>query len=98
MPDRIYNFNAGPAILPKPVLEKAAAALLARLQERKGSLSPENLKAVEANLAVIDGALNEVRAALEEDPANPGLVRMLASTHQKKIDVLQRVARHPMSL
>jgi hypothetical protein len=78
--------------------EKAAAALLARLEERKGSLSPETLKAVEANLAVIDGALREVRAALEEDPGNPGLVRMLASTHQKKIDVLQRVARHPMSL
>lgn len=78
--------------------EKAAAALLASLQERKGSLSPETLKAVEKNLAVIDGALREVRAALEEDTANPGLVRMLASTHQKKIDVLQRVARHPMSL
>jgi len=78
--------------------EKAAAALLASLQARKGSLSPETLEAVEKNLAVIDGALREVRAALEADPANPGLVRMLASTHQKKIDVLQRVARHPMSL
>ncbi len=93
-------FALGPASIREAEgeYEKAAAALLANLQERKGSLSPETLKAVEENLAVIDGALGEVRAALEKDPANPGLVRMLASTHQKKIDVLQRVARHPMSL
>jgi hypothetical protein len=78
--------------------ERAAEALLASLEARQDSLSPETMKVVRDNLAVIDNALREVRAALRKDPGNPGLVRMLASTHRKKIDILQRVAKHPTSL
>jgi len=78
--------------------ERAAQALLARIETRRDSLSPETLRVVEQNLETIDAALGEVRRALVEDPSNPGLVRMLASTHRKRIEVLQAVVRHSRSL
>lgn len=78
--------------------ERATAALLAALDERRGSLSPETLAAVERNLAVIDQAMDEVRAALRQDPGSPQLARMLAATHRKKVDVLQRVVKLSTSL
>jgi hypothetical protein len=73
--------------------ERATQALLAALEERRDRLAPETLKGVEQNLAVIDEALREVRAALATDPRNLELTRMLAATHRKKVDVLQRVMR-----
>jgi predicted anti-sigma-YlaC factor YlaD len=73
--------------------EKATAALMNALEQRRSSLSPETLKNVEENLATIDRALAEVRQALEKDPTNRELTRMLASTHRKKVDVLRRVVR-----
>jgi hypothetical protein len=78
--------------------ERAAQALLASLEARRDSLSPETVMIVERNLEAIDAALRDVRRALEEDPGNPGLVRMLASTHRKRIRVLQTVVRHSRSL
>lgn len=73
--------------------EAAARALLEALQKRSSSLAPEDLARVEANLEVIDRALEEVRQALVKDPANPELNRMLVATHRKKVDVLRRVVR-----
>ena len=78
--------------------ERATAALLAALDERRGSLSPETLAAVDRNLAVIDQAMAEVREALRKDPGSPQLTRMLAATHRKKVDVLQRVVKLTTSL
>jgi len=73
--------------------EAAASALLEALQRRRGVLPPEDLARVEANLQVIDRALEEVRQALVKDPASPELNRMLVATHRKKVDVLRRVVR-----
>jgi anti-sigma factor RsiW len=73
--------------------EAAATALLQALQRRRGVLPPEDLARVEANLEVIDRALEEVRQALVKDPASPELNRMLVATHRKKVDVLRRVVR-----
>jgi hypothetical protein len=73
--------------------EKAAAALLEALQQRRSAMAPEDFERLQANLQVIDRALAEVRQALVKDPANPELGRMLVSTHRKKVDVLQRVVR-----
>jgi hypothetical protein len=42
---------------------------------------------------MIDKALAEIRTALRSDPASPRLGRMLASTHEKKIDTLRRVLK-----
>lgn len=73
--------------------EQAASALMAALQARRDTLAPETLASVERNLLVMDQALNEVRAALGRDPGNPGLTRMLVSTHRKKVETLRRVVR-----
>jgi hypothetical protein len=78
--------------------DAAAAALLEALQQRKGRLDPETLAAVEANLAVIDRALTEVRQALAQDPSSPELTRMLVATHRKKVDVLSHVVKLSTSL
>ncbi len=72
---------------------RASAALLAALQDRRSSFSPETMASVEKNLETIDQALAEVRDALRRDPDNPELTRMLAATHRKKVDVLRRVVK-----
>jgi predicted anti-sigma-YlaC factor YlaD len=72
---------------------RAAAELLAALAERGDSLSPETRASVDRNLAMIDQALKEIRDALEKEPGNRDLTRMLASTHRKKVDVLRRVVK-----
>jgi len=73
--------------------ELAASALMAALQARRDTLSPETLASVEKNLRVMDQALTEVRAALGRDPGNPELTRMLVSTHRKKVETLRRMVR-----
>jgi hypothetical protein len=73
--------------------QEAANALLAALQERKAQLEPETLASVERNLAVIDKALAEVHAALEKDPSNPELGRMLVSTYRKRVEVLRKMVK-----
>jgi len=72
---------------------RATDELLAALAERRDSLSPETRASVERNLALIDQALKEIRDALQKEPGNGELTRMLASTHRKKVDVLRRVVR-----
>jgi anti-sigma factor RsiW len=73
--------------------QRATAELMAALSTRRASLSPETSAAVDENLRVIDQALAEIRAALERDPQSPRLGRMLASTHEKKIETLRRVLK-----
>ena len=72
---------------------RATAALMAALDQQKDTLSPETRALLDANLKTIDDALAEVRAALQKDPANAQLAHLLTSTHQKKLDALQRVVR-----
>jgi anti-sigma-K factor RskA len=96
----------GPSVMTTPVsldstsigaaeqeYEQATSALMAALQGRRDTLSPETLASVEKNLLVMDQALGEVRAALGRDPGNPELTRMLVSTHRKKVETLRRVVR-----
>jgi hypothetical protein len=66
---------------------------MVELQARKASLPPATMAAVERDLMTIDAALRQVRDALRQEPGNAQLSHMLASTHQKKVDVLQRVVR-----
>ena len=73
--------------------DRATAQLMAALDTRKAALPPETVAAVERDMTTIDAALRQVRTALQQDPGNPQLSHMLASTHQKKVDALQRVVR-----
>ena len=73
--------------------ERATAELMAALDTRRASLSPETTASIDENLRVIDQALAEIRAALTTDPDSMRLGRMLTSTHEKKIETLRRVLK-----
>ncbi|HJU88620.1 MAG TPA: zf-HC2 domain-containing protein [Gemmatimonadaceae bacterium] len=67
--------------------------LAAELDARRGELSPEAIATVERNLAVIDAALAEARSALQSEPDNLMLARMLAATYERKLDLLRQATR-----
>ena len=54
---------------------------------------PETMAIVQRNLAVIDVAIAELEAALERDPDNQELARMLVSTHRKKAELVESAVR-----
>lgn len=90
--------TAHPAALEQAAIQKlegdyeaAASALLVALRSRQSELPPETVAQVEESLRTIDGALAQIRAALQQDPSQPGLHLMLAATHRKKVDMLRRV-------
>ena len=72
---------------------RATGQLMSALSARREGLSPETAKAVDTNLKTIDDALRQIREALDKDPGNRQLTKMLASTHQKKLDFLLRLLK-----
>jgi anti-sigma factor RsiW len=77
------------------VFDGARTQLLAALQARKGSLSPQTLNVVEENLKIIDRAVGEMQAALARDPGNRELPALLVTAYRQEIDLLQRVVQLP---
>jgi len=69
--------------------EGLAQRLAVEFERVRHRLPPEAGKAVEANLAVIDSALVEIRGVLEDEPANAALLELLASTYRQKVSVLE---------
>lgn len=69
----------------------ASQELLTGLEGQR--LAPETMAIVRRNLEVIDAAIAELRAALERDPGNGELTRMLLATYQRKIELLEQAAR-----
>jgi hypothetical protein len=72
--------------------DAAVADLQRVLEQNRSRLDPETVKAVEANLAVIDAAIAQAKSALMTDPSNPYLSGHLAEQMRRKIRVLQRTA------
>lgn len=70
--------------------DAAIEGLEQTLAEQRDQLDPETVEVIERNLAVIDTAIAEARAALENDPSNAYLYRHLDNTLNKKIDLLRR--------
>lgn len=62
------------------------------LQSRRGELEPETVRVVEENLAIIDAAVSQARAAVARDPASGFLNERLESVLQKKVQLLRTVA------
>jgi len=62
------------------------------LVERRNALEPETVRVVEENLAIIDAAVAQARAAVERDPASGFLNERLESALQKKVQLLRTVA------
>jgi hypothetical protein len=64
------------------------------LRDDRDRLDPRTVQIIERNLQAIDDAINEARAALNDDPANPYLNSHLADARRRKLDLL----RHATSL
>lgn len=86
----------------KPVQSAAEASLapeIAQLQnvlrQRRNQLDPSTIKVVEDNLALIDAAVKQARAALMRDPASGFLNERLDNALQKKVELLRTVALLP---
>jgi anti-sigma-K factor RskA len=72
---------------------RATEELLALMEQNRDRLSPETMQVVEKNLRIIDRAIEETRAALDQDPGNPRLGHFLTAMYQQKVEVLRRAAR-----
>lgn len=63
------------------------------LAERKHTLTPETVAAVERSLRTIEGAIAEARAALARDPGSETLARLLVAGHDQKVELLRHATR-----
>lgn len=70
--------------------QQAVDDLARVLETRRASLAPETVATLERNLAIIDAAIAESRAALVNDPNSRELTQMLSSTYDAKVQLLRR--------
>lgn len=71
----------------------ATAELTRALDAERGKLSPETIATVQRNLALIDAAIAESRAALAADPGNRDLAALLWAGYRHKVALLQQANR-----
>ena len=69
---------------------QAIADLEKVLTDRRDDLDPRTVLIIERNLAAIDQAIREARAALDADPANTFLNSHLADARRKKLELLRQ--------
>ena len=87
------------AVAPAEIVAAEQTIMIAKrqlqtlLEEQENSLSPETVRMVHDNLAVIDEAIEEIRTALLQDPANQRLNRKLLTAHQRQLNLLQRATQ-----
>ena len=72
--------------------EGTTSQLLEILEAGESVLSEETLQVVRESLATIDEAVEEALMALDDDPGNEMLGRILRSNLQKKVDLLRQTA------
>lgn len=70
--------------------DAAVAELESVLERNRNQLDSTTVRVLEQNLAIIDRAINDARAALGQEPANPYLSRYLDQAMQKKVQLLRR--------
>lgn len=75
--------------------DRDVARLRAILQERRSELDSSTVTVLERNLALIDSAIAESRAALERDPGSEFLADQLARVMTKKVAILRTAALLP---
>jgi len=68
--------------------ERARGELLAVMDRAPGALSAETRLVIEENMALIDGAIREIRSSLENDPENVGLFDMLVAEQGRALRLL----------
>jgi hypothetical protein len=73
--------------------EEAAERLLEIVEARGDELSPETRAVIEENLRIIDGAIDQVREALNDEPDDTRNGYMLNALYRQKVEFLWRVSR-----
>jgi len=73
--------------------DRATNELSLILAAQRGRLRPETVALVDRNLAVIDAAIAESRAALARDPANAELQHLWAAAARQKVELLRWATR-----
>jgi len=81
-----------PVFAAMPGFDAAVTELQRVLTERRDVLDSATVRVLEENLAVIDRAIGEARAAVERDPANPYLNQHLADNMWRKVRLLRQAA------
>ena len=79
-----------PANFADAAFDRAVSDLERTLNEQRDELDPRTIVIIERNLAVIDEAIRQARAALDADPANTFLNSHLADTRRRKLELLLR--------
>jgi anti-sigma factor RsiW len=75
--------------------EGAIQELESMLAANRDRLDPATVQVVERNLATIDAAIAEAKAALSNDPSNAYLYKHFDNTLMKKIELLRRATSLP---
>jgi anti-sigma factor RsiW len=70
--------------------DAAVAELEDVLDRNRDQLDTATVRVLEQNLAIIDRAITDARAALGQEPANPYLSKYLDQAMQKKVQLLKR--------
>ena len=73
--------------------DRASDDLSRTLATERDRLRPETVALLERNLAVIDAAIAESRAALARDPGNAELHRLFTAAARQKVELLRWAAR-----
>lgn len=68
----------------------AVDELAAVLESRRDELAPETVATLERNLAIIDEAIRQSRAALEADPNSAKIAQMLTYAYDAKVETLRQ--------
>ena len=63
------------------------------MQNMRRNILMLTVATLERNLAIIDAAIAESRAALENDPNSRELTRMLSSTYDAKVQLLRQAVQ-----
>lgn len=96
-PVEIAAYEGGSDV--SPVDWTAADAAIAQLlAERSGELDPEMIALIRTNLEIIDVAIREIRAALDDDPGNPELERLLNAGYRSRGALIRRTADYAESI
>jgi hypothetical protein len=70
--------------------EEAISELRRALASNRDKLNPTTIRTLEANLAIIDLAIDQARRALAADSANTYVREHLADTMRRRVELLQR--------
>jgi anti-sigma factor RsiW len=84
--------DIAPANFADAQFDRAVSDLERVLVEQRDELDPRTVMVIERNLAAIDEAIQQARAALSADPGNQFLNSHLAEARRRKLDLLRHAA------